>query len=392
MIGRVLNYFMALGICVLFALFMSAGTGWMFFWALVAAPLFSFVLTAVTYFSRSLSIEVDTSGSMVYKNEDFRLKIAVRNKSIIPVPALILKPAECDGIIMENDGREYTVGVYTKGTAEFDIKCRAEMWGASEIGIEQIYLSDFLHFIKIPLYKEKGEKKYIRTVKVFPDIPDVQADTPLIRTAAEQMKFNDDCEETKESDGINFFGGMPGYTHREYTEGDPIKRINWKLSSKKDSYMVRLDDEIESMQQVIILDSKGRDRKENERAVEGVLSVVNSLFKLGFDSTVWYNTKDGFLYHEIKELGDVPALQLKFAEYSFVDETDVRVPVDELSEKNRTGIILVTPCPDKKLAAEIDAAAASGFGVTAVAAADKEISLNTPYWVMNEEYTAEFIS
>ncbi len=390
MIERVLNYIIALGLCLLFALFMSAETGWTLFWALAAAPLFSFILTAVTFFSKSLSFNVDASGSMVYKNEDFRLKISIKNKSIIPVPAIIIKTVDCEGVSCENNGEEYTVSVYTRGSAEFDVSCKAAMWGGAEVGIKEIYLCDFLHFIKIPLYKEKGEKKYTRTVRIFPDIPDVQADTPLVRTAAEQMKFNDDSEDTKETDGISFFGGMAGYTHREYVEGDPVKRINWKLSSRKDSYMVRLDDEAESMQQVIILDSKSGSRSENERAVEGVLAIVHSLFRLGFDATVWFNTKDGLICHEIKEQGDVPALQLKFAEYSFEENPPVRIPVDDLSEKSHSGIIIFTPCPDKMLTAEIEEAA--GFDITAVSAAEKDIFLPAPYWLLDKDYTAEFIS
>ena len=35
---------------------------------------------------------------------------------------------------------------------------------------------------------------------------------------------------------------MPGYEHREYVAGDSPRRVNYKLSAKKQKLMVRLDE------------------------------------------------------------------------------------------------------------------------------------------------------
>ena len=231
-----LGYVLAMALCVFFALYMSAPAGWTFFYTLAAAPLFSLILLAVTFFTSPLEITASSDSSMVYKNEEFSYKIRIRNKGIIPVPAILIKTN-----IPDEDGKIISASVYTKGQTEISLGCRAVRWGPMKLEITEIRLSDFLNLISLPIYRNDG--RYTSSVRVFPDIPDVPCDSPLIRSAAENIRFNDDCEDTKESDSFGFTGGMPGYTHREYVEGDPIRRINWKLSSKKDNYMVRLDDE-----------------------------------------------------------------------------------------------------------------------------------------------------
>lgn len=389
-ISSVLGYLLAMALCVFFALYMSAPAGWTIFYVLAAAPLFSLILLAVIKFTDCIEITASTDSVMVYKNEEFRYKIRIRNKGIIPVPALVIRMKTCEGIRCENGMKPLSVTIYTKGTAEIEIKYSASMWGSAPIGIESVHISDFLDLISLPMFKDKNEE-FTSVIKVFPDIPDIPSDSPLIKTVAETIRFSDDCEDTKESDSFSFSGGMPGYTHREYVEGDPIKRINWKLSSKREHYMVRLDDEIETMQQVIVLDSRFGGRAENERAVEGTLSIVFSLFRMGFDSLVFYNTPHGFTCTEISEIGDVSALQTAFADYSFLHSPPQRLPVDELTQKKLSGIIFCTPCADKDILNDIASAAEYGINVTPVTAAERAY-FEPPYWRLSEDYNAESIN
>lgn len=384
-ISAVFGYLLAMSLCVFFALYMSASAGWTIFYILAAAPVFSLILLAVTYFSHPLEITASADSITVCKKEDFYYKVKIKNRGILPVPAIIIKMKTCEGMTGECDSKPVSVNVYTKGTAEFKIKYNASMWGAAPIGIESVHISDFLNLISLPVFRNSIDS-FTSTVKVFPDIPDIPSDSPLIKTAAETLRFNDECEDTKETDGFNFFGGMPGYTHREYSEGDPIKRINWKLSSKRENYMVRLDDETDAMQQVIVLDSKGGSRAENERAVEGVLSIVFSLFRLGFDSAVFYSTPHGFTCTEIKEHGDITVLRTALADYTFTLSPSERIPVEELTGKKLSDIMFCTPSSDKMLPAAIASAAEYGINVTPIIAADNSF-IDSPYWKMNSDYT-----
>lgn len=51
--------------------------------------------------------------------------------------------------------------------------------------------------------------------------------------------------EEEAEEGITVLaGGMPGYEHREYFPGDSPRRVNYKLSAKKGTLMVRLDESL----------------------------------------------------------------------------------------------------------------------------------------------------
>ncbi|MGN1100618.1 MAG: DUF58 domain-containing protein, partial [Huintestinicola sp.] len=321
-----------------------------------------------------------------------RIKFTLKNRSILPIPAVLihLKSSESFSLPKNN----VVVSISPKSSTVFEAEYKAHMWGSSFLGADSITMNDFMRFLSLPMYKERGLNSFSCEVKVIPNIPDIPSDTPLIKAVADIIRYTDESEDTKETDKLNLFGGMPGYSHREYEEGDPIRRINWKLSSKKDVYMVRLDDEIEAMQQVIVLDSLGAGAAENERAVEGLLSVVFSLFRLGFESTVWYNTKNGFVPFDVSDYGDVAALQTALADYSFIygKSRIARIPLSDMEQKKQaSGFMLITPCPDAALEAEIGAAVSGGAAVTPVLAAESQM-ITAPYWLIGEDYISELIS
>lgn len=50
-------------------------------------------------------------------------------------------------------------------------------------------------------------------------------------------------EEEESEDGKTVLhGGLPGYEHREYVNGDSLRRVNYKLSTKRGKLMVRMDE------------------------------------------------------------------------------------------------------------------------------------------------------
>ena len=392
---NVLLYLMAIGIGVAFALVLSASVGWTFVYMLVCAPIFSFFITLFLTRKNRVTVISDIDRTMLYKGEQATLRITVRNKSIFPVPAVKLNLSMTGGLVPEDTCSCYVVSVPPRSESTVEIKYRAKVWGRFAVGAESVFMHDFMSFFKfrLPCVNSVSE------VKVFPDIPEIQGDSPFLRSAAEMARFADDTEETTESESVTGFSGMPGYTHREYVEGDPVRRINWKLSSKRDKYMVRLDDEIESVRQNIVLDSVGGiDIYENERAVEGMLAAALGLLKCGFESTVYCRFNSVCTKFEITEPADVSALQVRLADFSFEhpftgQKIRNRVPVDNvLSGGNSGALMLYTSMLDKGLSSEISAA--EGQGITcAVVTSEKMIKSSAEHlWKINEDYSAELIT
>lgn len=398
MVSKIFMYLIAVFLSVMFALYLSASIGWTFVYIFVCAPVFSFLVTLWLHKRKSVTVRTDVNRTMIYKNETVTLKVTAENKSFFPVPAVKLFLAEPDGLEPDNSFKSCVMSIPPRSEASVEIVYRAKVWGACSVGVKSAELHDFMKFFKFRMQCSADTPKngFLHEIKVFPNIPEMAGDAPLLRAAAENAKFADDSEETRETDNANLFAGMPGYTHREYTEGDPVRRINWKLSSKRDKYMVRLDDEIESIQQNIVLDSRGgNDVYENERAVEGVLAAALGLLKSGLESTVYFRFEGIWESFEISEPADVTALQTRFADYRFASENEKcgRIPDEELSGSGSgAGILLFTSLFDKSLTAAIASAEDSGI-FTAVISADS-VSVGSAFqiWRLCEDYSAELIS
>ena len=395
MASKIFMYLLAIFLGVMFALYLSAAVGWTFVYIFVCAPIFSFLVTLWLHKRKSVSLRLDVNRTMLYKKETVTLRITAANKSFFPVPAVKVFLSAPEGLEPESPAKSFVMSIPPRSEATAEIVYSAKVWGCCTVGAKAAELHDFLDFFKFRM--PIGENaELLREIKVFPDIPEMAGDAPLLRSAAENAKLADDSEETRETDNANLFAGMPGYTHREYAEGDPVRRINWKLSSKRDKYMVRLDDEIESIQQNIVLDSRGgSDVYENERAVEGVLAAALGLLKCGFESTVYCRFGGVWESFSVTEPADVSALQTRLADFRFAAEHErcARFPAEELSEKGSgAGVLLFTSMFDKALTAEISSAEEQGI-FTAVISADS-VSVGSAFqiWRLSEDYSAELIS
>lgn len=391
----ILLYFVAIAIGVAFALCLSASIGWTFVYMLVCLPLFSLAITFFLTRRKRVSIVSDVDRTMLYKGERAVLRIIVRNKSIFPVPAIKVKLSASGGLISENSCEYFVVSVSPRSESVIETGYTAKVWGRYIIGAESVFMHDFVGFFKFRIHCLEA----VNEVSVFPDIPDMQGDSPLLRSAAETARFADDSEETTESENVTSFSGMPGYTHREYVEGDPVRRINWKLSSKRDKYMVRLDDEIESVKQNIVLDSVGSNNiYENERAVEGMLAAMLGLLKCGFESTVYCCFNGIYEAFSITEPADVSMLQTKLADFSFerhlsIKKNQNRIPLEMIiSGSGARAMMIYTPFFDNSLSSEIAAASEQGMAC-AVVTSDKNFSGNAEQlWCINEDYSAELLT
>jgi hypothetical protein len=372
-ISKFLGYLCAIFVSYAFSQYLNAGVGWMFFVILTASPVFSVLVTVVLTRAGRIGITTETSANLIYKNETVALRVSVKNNGFLPIPLVLIKM--CSPVYLEKtEGKTdvYAVSVAPRSETAFEVVYKVKVWGKCDAGVQNIRLQDFMRFSSFTLYNERGENRYLHKLRIIPNIPDIPADSPLIKSVFDAAWYSDG-EDTKESDSL-FISGIPGYTHREYEPGDPVKRINWKLSAGRENYLVRLDDEKETVNQTVVLDAAGSsDPYVNERAVEGVLAVVYSLIRLGVESTVWYKKNGLFECFEIESPGDVIALQTAFADYSFHSGGApsgglIRIPADELAKGKGRNVLLFTPAPDEELLAEVDGLRNGGVSVTAVSA------------------------
>lgn len=107
---------------------------------------------------------------------------------------------------------------------------RAEHSGLNTLTMKNVVIGDFLgSFLRKLSYEQTAH------MAVLPMIVDYDGPEVFPNTLP--------SEEEEVEEGITVMhGGMPGYEHREYVEGDSPRRVNYKLSAKKGKLMVRLDE------------------------------------------------------------------------------------------------------------------------------------------------------
>ena len=197
---------------------------------------------------------------------------------------------------------------------------------------------------KTPLPEPKG-------IGIIPDIPEITASSQLFRSIADSVLTSDNDED---NDTVMLFAAntFPGYEHREYVQGDPIKRINWKLSSKKSKLMVRLDEAASAVQPCLVLDlfrSSSAETlsslKKEEKLLQAVFGLITLLINQGIACTFVYRNYNGDIATENVDNPDYP-MQLLLKVLSVKSVPEQRVDISLIDGSCCTYIIATTDLSD----------------------------------------------
>ena len=230
------------------------------------------------------------------------------------------------------------------------LEFKANYSGRSYIRVAAFEAVDFLGLSRSSIPVE--EKAGFIGLRIMPNVPDTGTQMDVIRTATDNVGFDDSEEETSET--AMGSTGTPGYEHRAYSPGDPLKKINWKLSSKRGIYMVRLDEKLSVTSQVFVLDlPEGVENYSCRRAdviIEGALAMLSMLAQQGLETDFYYYIEKWNML-SVKSLGDVYLLAEALSDMVPYSQTD-RLPDEAL----RTGMNIcftVISSSDVKLAEEL---------------------------------------
>ena len=169
---------------------------------------------------------------------------------------------------------------------DFSFQARFDHIGTYSAGIQKIVVSDLLG-----LFTHTIDNPVRHRVEVLPRVADIE-DLPLTSTAtAESQK----PLQTLVTDDLDYAGV------REYTWGDPIKTIHWKLSSRLDAgdYLTRLFESFNNPGINIIVDTTAPAYDAEslmfvyDGVVEGALSINQFAREAGLDSFISFYDKYG---------------------------------------------------------------------------------------------------
>ncbi len=215
------SYIEILFLAALFLIFISGDIGWAIIYTAVgiAAVSAALLLLSKNHFTAKLG---SLSGvAEVGENIVFEVTLCKKGFCVLPYAEICIDAEREIHLRTSLIFRNY---VCIKGSF------RAEHSGLNRIKLKSVIIRDFAGLIQInvPIGEEAQKGILPKNIEykgpeIFPNV------------------LPDDSGESEEGISVSQ-GGLPGYEHRDYVPGDPLRRIDYKLSAKKQKLMVRLDE------------------------------------------------------------------------------------------------------------------------------------------------------
>ncbi len=305
-----LNFLLCAALAV-FVAYEISGSGGIFILVLLIIALVTSV-SSLLVSVWGVNVELELSTEILNKGDSFEARLITTAKDVLPTCFIEVTLGLTPNIKSEDGTLTYKYISSKRLGGTIDIPLNAKLCGSGSVYIEQIVLSDYLGLFS----KKLGRLPEGREIRIIPNIPDTGSQTEVLKSTSERISFDDSDEESDETSSA--LTGVPGYEHRQYTVGDPLKRINWKLSSKKDQLMVRLDEKVTSSSQVFQLDipKSGGDIEESytnaDKITEAALALLSMLIRSGYESEFNYYI-EGWEMAEIKDEKSLQLLQERLA-------------------------------------------------------------------------------
>ena len=236
---RLKNIIYYLGACfcaLLFALYCSGRCGYFLLYILIFAPIVSFLYFVCC--AAFVTAEIELKSKILKKGAEGRCIIRLKNRGPLPLPLTITRTRGCPGVETEEWQSGFFLLPFEKKEKEFAF--RAKYAGRGYICLDGVIISDFFCLLNKSI-SISGEK--CQEFGVIPALREVTEDNRLLNELLQNANGQEEMEETLDMTGDDF-GGFPGYDHREYRPGDPVKRINYKLSARRNELYVRLDEKM----------------------------------------------------------------------------------------------------------------------------------------------------
>ena len=281
---NILEYIICLALAVGFAHYLNGRGGFLIITVMVIGALLSVGLDL--YVRKKIKIDLQGARLGYFgKGEKAVFELEVSKSTRLPTPFIEIVVGSSENLFVEEDDKRIRLTLVNRRHDRVSKSLETIGCGGGYVYVKEAYLCDYLGFVRLRLQvpAERFE------VGVLPEIIDIVPDRELLRSAVDTN--NDDEDEERETADTSFvFNGTPGYDHREYIPGDPLKRVNWKLSSKKDDLFVRLDEQIVSTSRVFALDlsPRGFGAVSRDRIIQGCFSICLSMMRSGYECELYF--------------------------------------------------------------------------------------------------------
>ncbi len=327
-------------LAIILATFIDGSGGVLVAFTLFFALVFSLII--VFYMKNKIDVLVDCDQKMLVKGDKVSISVKAKKHTIFPTPFIELE-VSCSDQLEAVDKKKYKFVIASNDRYEkISILFNANSSGRSYVEVTKVTLIDFLGIIKLDLpVSDQNVARY--EVDVLPNIPDTGTQNDILKSTVESAGAPEEDDDTSQT-AIGSTG-TPGYEHRVYIPGDPIKKINWKLSAKRDTYMVRLDEKLATSSQAFVLDCpilpvmNSDTYVQIDNIIEGSLAMLAMMLNQGLEIEYYY-FKSNWKKVIIRSMADLLELQEQLA--SFIPVTPYQRLPDDVIKKGNGAVCFTT--------------------------------------------------
>lgn len=254
---KLISYILSVVLSILYMYYLDEESGLIITAMLLIAPLISLALTLIN--AKTTRIYRKVSSEIISNGEYIDFEVIAKRSIPFPAPMLNIEIKVPVNFTSLSDKIEYSPEFSKKSIRKIRFYSRFATCG--DFYIEKAYFYDFLGIFK---FKNEFEKEKI-SVAVVPKITLLSHDNAIFTSFSENISYDDEIDTNSDVMSVNT---TPGYEHREYIPSDPIKRINWKLSSKLNKLMVRLDEYISASKPIFVIDLNANDDIERINGID----------------------------------------------------------------------------------------------------------------------------
>ena len=191
---------------------------------MIAVPLVMFLTTFLA--SRKMDVEMMLKNTTAAKNENFPVQIKVNNRSIIPIGKADVHIHYYNVFNNQINTFQLYMPIQAKNAQSVTFQLSSKFCGIVNIFCKQIYIYDPLRIFKFRI----GRNISVQAA-VMPEGHEIDG----------IVNFTDRVNEESETFSDQKPGDDPSevFDLRGYHPGDKLNRIHWKLSSKKDEFIVK---------------------------------------------------------------------------------------------------------------------------------------------------------
>lgn len=382
----ILSYIIVLISALSYMVLFDARAGAMMFFFLVVTPFVSVFFTLMT--RKKISLSVETDNESLKKGEPSKIFVVVKKNSFIPVP-LITFSLRISPRFRAPEYEQYRFSMSEKKSVSIEIEIKPEICGPAYVNIDKIYISDYLGIFRFKIISDMAVEK---NVFIRPEIAHLEENDELLRSIYNSIPENDD----ESSENSVAKTGLPGYEYREYTPGDSPKKINWKLSLKRNKLFVRLDEAASVSLPRIILDnsmySGADDPREvmlmQEKIIECSLGLIMTCIRNGIECMYSYADEGIIRSETVSSVEDAEIIAEKLSRMNF-DSDELVFPQSQHGKHTDINIIFTLDIDDN-ISSVADSEIING-NLVKIIVPQKSALINSRFsgdiWIISDNFT-----